>query len=215
MHWYISSRIFENVIANWTFCVQQFSVGRKRSNSYYTNSECNYCFSLFSSFPSPRSFFFSFPFPLLLRFWSFSGLTNLFFDAVFTLMTVNFVIKFVLIERRGLKYLRKNVKVVFHKEKEKIWQFNEGVSRKENCGIASVKGEVGGGDEAHVQNWKIIYWFLISEFIYWQIWSDSSHCRWSFLLFDNSIKSQFLPCRKLVLLTRAGIREHRWRHRNW
>ena len=80
-------------------------------------------------------------------------------------MTVNFVIKFVLIERRGLKYLRKNVKVVFHKEKEKIWKFNEGVSRKENCGIASVKGE-GGGDEAHVQNWKFIYWFLISEFIY-------------------------------------------------
>ena len=59
-------------------------------------------------------------------------------------MTVNFVIKFVLIERRGLKYLRKNVKVVFHKEKEKIWKFNEGVSRKENCGIASVKGEGGG-----------------------------------------------------------------------
>ena len=82
-------------------------------------------------------------------------------------MTVNFVIKFVLIERRGLKYLRKNVKVVFHKEKEKIWKFNEGVNRKENCGIASMKGEGrGGGDEAHVQNWKFIYWFLISEFIY-------------------------------------------------
>ena len=204
MHWYISSRIFENVIANWTFCVQQFSVGRKRSNSYYTNSECNYCFSLFSSFPSPRSFFFSCPFPLLLRFWSFSGLTNLFFDAVFTL-TVNFVIKFVVIERRGLKYLRKNVKVVFHKEKEKIWQFNEGVSRTKLLYKTKTV----------VQNWKIIYWFLISEFIYWQIWSDNSHCRWSFLLFDNSIKSQFLPCRKLVLLTRAGIREHRWRHRNW
>ena len=144
MHWYISSRIFENVIANWTFCVQQFSVGRKRSNSYYTNSECNYCFSLFSSFPSPGSFFFSFPFPLLLRFWSFSGLTNLFFDAVFTLMTVNFVIKFVVIERRGLKYLRKNVEVVFHKEKEKIWQFNEGVSRKETAVLRRWRGRGGG-----------------------------------------------------------------------
>ena len=35
----------------------------------------------FSFFPSPRSFFFLFPFPSLLWFWSFSGLRNLPFDA--------------------------------------------------------------------------------------------------------------------------------------
>ena len=38
-------------------------------------------FFLFSSFPSPRSFFFSFPFSSLLWFWSFLGLTNLPCDA--------------------------------------------------------------------------------------------------------------------------------------
>ena len=34
-----------------------------------------------SSFPSPRSFFFCFPFPSLIWFWSFSGLRNMPFDA--------------------------------------------------------------------------------------------------------------------------------------
>ena len=38
-------------------------------------------FFFLSSFPSPRSFFFSFPFPLLLWFWSFSRLRILPFDA--------------------------------------------------------------------------------------------------------------------------------------
>ena len=36
---------------------------------------------LLKSFPSPRSFFFSFPFLSLLWFWSFSGLRNMPFDA--------------------------------------------------------------------------------------------------------------------------------------
>ena len=38
-------------------------------------------FFFFSSFPSNRSFFFCFPFPSLLWFWSFSGVRNLSFDA--------------------------------------------------------------------------------------------------------------------------------------
>ena len=38
-------------------------------------------FFSFSSFPSPHSFFFSFLFPSLLLFWSFSGVRNLPFDA--------------------------------------------------------------------------------------------------------------------------------------
>ena len=71
---YISSRIFDNVISKWTFCVRQFSSSQKLWVAILKTKR---------SFPYPHSFSFSFsfPFPSLLWFWSFSGLRNLPFDA--------------------------------------------------------------------------------------------------------------------------------------
>ena len=59
----ISSPIFENVIAKWTFCVQQFFSAKV---AIIKTRSATIDFFLFSSFPSPRSFFFSFPFPSIL-----------------------------------------------------------------------------------------------------------------------------------------------------
>ena len=60
----ISSRIFDNVIAKWTFCVHQFfSAKTYLQSNHCKNWECNHCF-----FSSPSSFFFSFPFSSLLWF---------------------------------------------------------------------------------------------------------------------------------------------------
>ena len=78
-----SSRIFENVTAKWTFCVQQFFFRPKTiSNVAITNTNSAIiAFFLFSSFLPPRSFFFFFPFPSLMWFWSLSSPRNLPFDA--------------------------------------------------------------------------------------------------------------------------------------
>ena len=66
---FTSSQIFYNVIAEWTFWVEHFfSAKYYLQSSHYKNYEYKNCFFVFSSFPSPRSFFFSFPFPLLLWF---------------------------------------------------------------------------------------------------------------------------------------------------
>ena len=75
---YISSRIFENVTARWTFGVQQFFFSAKVANIKTKSA----AIAFFSSPPflPPRYFSFSFPFSSLLCFWSFSGPKSLPFD---------------------------------------------------------------------------------------------------------------------------------------
>ena len=64
----MSSQSFENVTAKWTFFVQQlFFFGAKTISKVAiikTKSACNRCFFPFFSFLPPRSFLFSFPFPM-------------------------------------------------------------------------------------------------------------------------------------------------------
>ena len=82
-----SSRIFDNVIAKWSFWVRQFFRPKFVSQR---SRIITIAFFLFSSFPSPRPF--SFPFLSLLWFWSFSvGLKKPAFWHLFTQMTANFV----------------------------------------------------------------------------------------------------------------------------
>ena len=80
----LSNRIFENVTAKWTFCVQKFVFGQKLSPSnHYKAKSVTIAF-----FSSPPFFFpallFSFPFPSLVWFWSQSGPRNLPYDAFYS-----------------------------------------------------------------------------------------------------------------------------------
>ena len=78
----ISSQILDIIITKWTFCIKQFfSAKNYLQSSYYKKRVQPLLFFFISSFPSPHSFFLSFPFPSLLWFWSFSGLRNMPFDA--------------------------------------------------------------------------------------------------------------------------------------
>ena len=70
--------LFKTLTPNGALASSSFSAKNYLHSSYYKNQECIF---LFSSFPSPRSFFFSFHLPSLLWYWSFSGLRNLPFDA--------------------------------------------------------------------------------------------------------------------------------------
>ena len=72
-------------------------------------------FFLFSSFPSPRSFFFSFPFSSLLWFWSFLGLNKPALWRFFTQMTANFVR---LVFKKSARYI---LIIIWNKERRYIW----------------------------------------------------------------------------------------------
>ena len=69
------------LLQNGPFASNSFFWPKSIAKVAIIKKECNNCVFLFSSFCSPRSFFFSFPFPSLLWFCSFSGLRNLPFDA--------------------------------------------------------------------------------------------------------------------------------------
>ena len=67
----ISSRIIEKVTAKTTFGVQQFIYGQKNlQSSYYKTKSAAIAFFSLLLLSSPLSFFFSFPFPSLVWFWS-------------------------------------------------------------------------------------------------------------------------------------------------
>ena len=89
----ICSRIFENVTTKWAFCVQPLFFPPKTISkaAVIKTKSATIVFSLLLLFP-PASFFFSFPFPSLVWFWSLSGPRNLPFDAFpMTQITANFL----------------------------------------------------------------------------------------------------------------------------
>ena len=103
---FIYSGIFENVIAKWTFRVQQFLFfGQKLSPRVPP-----LFFFLFSSFPFPRYFFFSFPFPMLLWFWRSSELKNLSFEA-FSFKWLQIWLNWFSKNRLDM-YIKKNIQLV-------------------------------------------------------------------------------------------------------
>ena len=80
--YYMSSRIFENVTAKFTFLRPAVFFPPVSNVAIIIKiKSATRCFFLFSSFLHPCSFFFSLPFPFLLWFWIFWGLRNLPFDA--------------------------------------------------------------------------------------------------------------------------------------
>ena len=79
---FISSRIFENVTPNKPFASNSFYRPTTISRGVILKTKnATIAFSLVTSFLPPRSFFSSFPFRLLVWFWSLSGPKSLPFDA--------------------------------------------------------------------------------------------------------------------------------------
>ena len=85
---YISNRNFENVTAKWTFFVQKFFWHKV---VIIKTKSATIAFFLFSSFPSPHSFFFSFPFPFVTMILELLGLKKPAFWCLFTQIISNFV----------------------------------------------------------------------------------------------------------------------------